>query len=720
MRTGSGWAALLVAAAVLAINPLTPTAAAPPTRADQAPVVPAWANAENRVGDADPSRVAEIQVVMRWRDPAALARSIREVSTPGSSAYGDYLTPATFRSRFAPLPREVDRVEAWLRGAGLEVGSGPENHLFVPARGTLGRLAQAFGVTFGRYRTAGTILTAPDMTPNIPIPLLATVAGVRGLDQGWLLLSPDGGPPVPLPLPDEPPTPADTTPPNALVYGPPCSSYDGELVDRSLPRVGGAPPPAAGCGTTVAQLRAMYGLDRLLAQGIDGRGQTIVITGSHAIQTLPGDLATWSSRFGLPTMKPGQLTQLSYPGAYQTPVAEPILRPEVWAVQAHMLCEYIHAAAPGANILYYGSTTSFDLQTGTAIAVDAKLGDVVVNGWYTLGEGGGNAADVALVSQTAQQAAMTGISVLFASGSVGDNTDQGGMASPEYPANDPMVTAVGATSAIFGRAGLVAEVGWAKTQSEIKNGSWKVLDRTTYRGSGGGTSTLQPQPDYQAGVVPDSIARRADGTRGRAVPDVAVMGDPETGLNIGLTQHFPDGIDRYAERHLATDESATGLFAAVVTLLNQRAGMNHGFLNRALYGLYRQHPEAFNDVVPDGHRGAGVVTTYQDGATPASGLRRLLKTFEQFRSNRTAVGYDTVTGLGSPTPCLLDFLGGVKDAACSRAAAIPGPAAPAVEAHGTLPNTSPTLPARLPWAITLATAGGWLGRRRWPSGRPRT
>ena len=82
------------------------------------------------------------------------------------------------------------------------------------------------------------------------------------------------------------------------------------------------------------------------------------------------------------------------------------------------------------------------------------------------------------------------------------------------------------------------------------------------RRSGGGTSAVHDQPDYQKGVVPLRLARRTDGSLGRAVPDVAVNGDAETGLVIGLTQRFPDGTDHYAERRHASDESATAVFAA--------------------------------------------------------------------------------------------------------------------------------------------------------------
>jgi subtilase family serine protease len=269
-----------------------------------------------------------------------------------------------------------------------------------------------------------------------------------------------------------------------------------------------------------------------------------------------------------------------------------------------------------------------------------------VNGLYSAGENT-NSAEIAQINQTAQQAAATGISLLFASGSIGDNSSQGSKPSPEYPANDPLVTAVGATSLIVGRGGVMREVGWAKASATLKDGAWTDDPRPTFRGSGGGTSAVHDQPDYQKGVVPDRLAKRPGGGRGRTVPDVAVNGDAETGIVIGLTQRFPDGRDRYAERRHASDESATAVFAGLLALANQAAGKDLGFVNPALYALHAKG--AFRDIVPDGTLGAGIRTEYADGATPAKGTKSVLKTFEQYDSNVPASGYDTCTGLGSPS-----------------------------------------------------------------------
>jgi subtilase family serine protease len=625
--------------AAAARAPLAPAWAAPAS-------APAFATAAALVGPVPDDAVVEVSVVLPLREEAALRALVARVSDPASPSYRSFLTTDAFRARFAPTPAQALAVAGWLSARGLEVGTVPAGRAFVPARGPARVVERAFATELGLFRDGDRLLRAP-LTGHLVPP---GAVGVRGLADEPVLEGAGeptgtaaGDEPFPVPLPDMPATPADSTPPTAVVYAAPCSSYDGQVVPKGLPRFGRSVPAAVSCGTTVAQQRKAYGADRLLAKGVDGSGQTVVVVGSHAIQTLPGDVAEWSERRGLPAMKPGQLTQLSYPTAYQTPTAEPVLRPQVWALQSHMIVENIHAMAPGADVVYLGTTSSLDLTNGTTLAVDAHLGDVVMNGWYSAGENS-NPATMAQVEHTAMQAAAQGISLLFATGSIGDLSSQGQQPSPVSPATEPLVTAVGATSLVVDRRGGLREVGWAKAQLLLEDGVWEDAAASTFRGSGGGVSALHDQPDYQRGAVPARLSERADGTLGRTVPDVAVNGDAETGLVIGMTQRFPDGTDRYAERRHASGESATAVFAALVALANDASGGPLGFLNPLLYATRG----ALHDVVPSGRLGARVRTDFVAGDSGETA--RVLKVFESYESNPAARGYDTSTGLGSPTP----------------------------------------------------------------------
>lgn len=650
---------LLIAVVALAAAAAPLPARAHPPVVPLAGHLPSWATPANRVGPADPAAEIEVQLLLPWRDPAAARAYARSVSDPGSPAYRRFLTPAGFRDRFAPAPATVTAVQEWFRASGLRAGTGPANRIVVPARGTVAQVARAFGTTLGRYRAGGQVLRAPDRAPTLPATIARRIRGVRGLDESTALIRPDADalvlPVLPV-LPDEPPTPADTPPPAAVVYAKPCSAYDGEKVATKVPAYAERrkPYPYVTCATTPAQLRSAYGVPK----GLDGSGQTIVMTGSHAIKRLPADLNEWSKRRGIPVLKDGQLQQISHPGGFQAP-SDPnasILRPQVWAVQTATLFEHIRAVAPAANLVYVGSTSSFDIPTATLLAVDAKLGNVVVNGWYTVSENVPQ-PEADLISQIAEQAASTGISLLFASGDLGDGTRSGsGSPGPVYPANDPMVTAVGATSLLLGKGGrYLRELAWARSTAVLTDGEWEDPEDATYRASGGGVSNRFDRPEYQEGVVPDAVAERETAAGfGRVVPDIAVTGDGETAMLIGYTQRFPDGTDRYSERRLATDTSATALFGAFVALLNQRAEEDHGFVNPLLYQTWSKHRGGFRDIVPSRRPSARVRIDYVSGASGEK--RTVLKIFEDFTEAAPRKGFDTATGLGSPSPAFWKYV----------------------------------------------------------------
>src|SRR6185436_18419886 len=101
-------------------------------------------------------------------------------------------------------------------------------------------------------------------------------------------------------------------------------------------------------------------------------------------------------------------------------------------------------------------------------------------------------------------------------------------------------------------------------------------------GAGGGVSQIFAAPSYESGL----------GFSGRAIPDVAALGDPQTGLLVGQTQSFPDG-NYYDEYRIGGTSLSSPIFAGLMALLDQARGRHHGFANPLFY----QHASAFYDVV---------------------------------------------------------------------------------------------------------------------------
>ena len=137
------------------------------------------------------------------------------------------------------------------------------------------------------------------------------------------------------------------------------------------------------------------------------------------------------------------------------------------------------------------------------------------------------------------------------------------------------------------------------------------------------------------------------GTMHRVVPDVAMVGDPNTGFLVGQSQTFPDGSIRYSEYRIGGTSLSSPLFAGVVAVANQVHGAPLGFLNPRLYSL--SGSSALRDV-DHGRRvtDAVVRVDYVNGFDASDGTVTSLRTLNQTGTIYTRPGYDDVTGVGSP------------------------------------------------------------------------
>ena len=242
--------------------------------------------------------------------------------------------------------------------------------------------------------------------------------------------------------------------------------------------------------------------------------------------------------------------------------------------------------APGARIVYVGASDCLSgLDNAWASAIDNHIANVITNSW-TDGTDDINLLGtdyVAFYQQFSLEAALTGITVNFSSGDSGDHTAGGtdlAAKTVEFPADLPYVTGVGGSSVLIGRQGQwLGEYGWQNAYSTLTNGTWTPAPPGTYNsGGGGGTSQLFTQPFYQAGKVPTSISEYYGKTPMRAVPDIAMAADPNTGFEVGETQVFPDGTywDQY---RIGGTSLSSPLLAGVVAVADQAHGHSLGFIN---------------------------------------------------------------------------------------------------------------------------------------------
>jgi subtilase family serine protease len=166
-------------------------------------------------------------------------------------------------------------------------------------------------------------------------------------------------------------------------------------------------------------------------------------------------------------------------------------------------------------------------------------------------------------------------------------------------------------------------------------------------GGGGGSSRIFAQPWYQRGIVPPSLAG-VHGGRDRVVPDVAMDADPYTGgLLVGETMTFPHhGGVHYIEAEEGGTSLASPLFAGVMAVADQAAGGPLGFANPLLYSVGGTF--AYHDIVGPSHRIAAAATVFNNYFDASDGRDFQLAIANKDTSLRTRIGYDNVTGLGSP------------------------------------------------------------------------
>jgi subtilase family serine protease len=642
--------AALVACAVAGAVPAT--AAGATSRTVLPNSAPNWATPSSQVGSAPNAQDKTFWVFLKFRNSSALDQTIDAVSNPSSASYGHYLTPDQFHARFAPTNAAVNAVKAWLKNAGFSVSSNtPTNNRWVEATGDVARIEKAFDTQIRTYRHASRVMQAPNGDLSIPRSVARSVTGVTGLDGSDRLMKPGAttSNPTPGDLPGAPPSPA-------FVNAPPCSAYWAEKKATGTPPAYGQTQPYAPCGYQPKQLEGAYGVSNAIKSGNNGKGQTVAIIDAFAAPTIEQDANTYSGLHGLPKVK---FSQIVPPGIFNAPADDPC-DPQGWYGEETLDVEAVHSMAPGANVLYVGGQDCNDESLIAAMnnIVDHNRAQIITNSYGNAGEDEPKGLLKAW-NDTFRQASVEGIGVYFSSGDDGDEIADIGYRAADFPASDPLVTAVGGTSLGVGKNNnYLFETGWGTSISSLSDGAWDPTPPGDYLyGGGGGTSQLFAEPGYQKGVVPNRIARYFGGRPGRAVPDIATVGDPNTGMLVGQTQTFPDGSVKYSEYRLGGTSLSSPLMAGIMALADQAGGTRHGFANPLFYA--RAGSSLFKDIVNPTSQLADVRNDYVNGVDATDGISTSLRSFNTTGTIATRPGYDDVTGVGSPNG--QSFLNGIAN-----------------------------------------------------------
>jgi subtilase family serine protease len=628
------------------------------------------------LGPVSPSIPIEITVWLKVRDATALDSTLAAQADQGAA----WLSNEQMQSRHAPGAEAVTAVSHFLKEQGLTVtGIGPQN-LFVKASATVATVESAFRVELHRYQLRYQLLHASSSAPTLPTgiaPLVASIGGLSDLRAQPYFARPTVSPgamtniarqtdpeavkPRPLPF---------NAKANGLVFSARCfraptsvsfsdpiagvtASFEGNRYGADVTNTTqGTLPP---CGYQPSDLQTAYNLTPLYKAGLDGTGTTVAIVDAYGSTTIAADVAAFSTAMGLP---PANLTIIGTPteSNFSTDGNAG------WATETTLDVEWVHAIAPGANIVLVVTPTNFfsDLLAGVATASMQPGVVAISNSWGGFESFTDNptrqAADTIFKMANAK-----GQTVNFASGDYGNFVVFLPWVDVSWPTSSPYVTGVGGVSVgLDANKHITLQTSWGNNISLLSFGGTPFdppLNFGFQFGGGGGTSNVYRQPGYQRGL----------GGERRLVPDISWVADPYTGVEIIYTG---DALgDQFIEVIGGTSASCP-MFSGLWGIATQRA---HHKLGPAAPRLYQLPAGAITDVLASPtseHNVTGDLTdangpqelTTWELALPLQGQQTFFSTLYNspfsptwwaltFGTDSTLAagpGWDPATGLGVP------------------------------------------------------------------------
>ncbi|MCY0903142.1 MAG: protease pro-enzyme activation domain-containing protein, partial [Firmicutes bacterium] len=168
--------------ALLATSPVAFAAATTTTWSATNTQATTLADATN-LGTLPADTPLQIVVGLSLNHPDALRQYIQSISTPGTSTFGDSLTPSEFTATYGPTDAQVQSVTDYLSQAGLSDISVSSNNLLITADGSASQIDTAFNTQLDQFSQAGQTVYANVTPAEVPSSLQGVVAGVLGLNN---------------------------------------------------------------------------------------------------------------------------------------------------------------------------------------------------------------------------------------------------------------------------------------------------------------------------------------------------------------------------------------------------------------------------------------------------------------------------------------------------------------------------------------------------------
>jgi len=652
------------------------------------------------LGPEDPQKEVEITVVLKRHNETMFQQVLQQLYTAGSPLFHRWLTMEQYAANFAPTAADVKTVSDFLATRSLSIVRTDDFNAYVIARGTVANVENAFHVEINRFSLNGSTYHANTNDVSLDEPISGLVSAVTGLDnvgfesQVRQPINPSTGqPPAPIYLEDLPPggfinacfgVPEEDTFHTGSFW--PFFNYTGQKYDANAWNLTGG----TRCAYTPHQVQDGYGLTAVYGAGNDAHYQGIGIVVAYGSPTIAADESYFAGNYGLTVPR----MDIHWSGNLTLNVD--------WALETTLDVEYASAMAPGALIDLWIASDPSGLPTTLLDAVqhhcdDAPCVNQISNSWGSP-ESLHSANELNFIDSVAQQASLLGISLQFSSGDDGDFQKRIGKVDVEAPASDPLVTAVGGTSLVMNSDdSILFQTGWGTNLTQIASNSFAddPPEHLGFQaGAGGGTSSFFVGKLWQQGCFGITVSCGRPGVH-RKVPDIALLADPYTGVQIIHTEDFDSSKGRFVVDVTGGTSLATPMFSGVWALANEyyadqivnTYGASLG--PAAVYGYWDQkyYPAAIKDISEssfsnrEGYNVTGCEhRLFKKGCHPNYSAGYLIDATGPFvsaimaeeptaprnwyvvgfgtdSSLHTGVGWDPVTGVGVPNG--MEFLTGI-------------------------------------------------------------
>jgi subtilase family serine protease len=643
---------------------------------------------------AGPAYVSHMQVsvMVKPQNAQGLVAYAEQASDPSSPLYRHFLTPQQIANQFGASQQDYQKAASYFAQNGLKVAGWPQR-LALSVSGSQAAMERAFGTSFGVYVKDGQQFVAPAGTPHFsqaePVAGVQNLVGIRRLHTYLITLPPRSGSGSNGYSPQQLREAFDFT-------GAYSKGYTGAGVTVGIIGTG---PINVGNRSNLCDdkdldaLKSTFNTNAATVCEVDVTGIDVLAGLSAGPSPIPTAVPSTPNPLATPNPNGTPGTSLfPYANAFSTPPpvtsnctqSLPACNPEDG--EAQLDTQQVATLAPGATVDFYLAynqdctnvyfpnqcatpppAPATPVPSGTYVqpllglpesdteieeAIAQNKADVISIS-YGIGEpqNVGAAYDANGVGyQTEEMAALAaeGVAVFVSSGDSGSAECLSGGAAGylaekcvSYPAGDPNVTSVGGVNAPINEFG------------QLTNNitAWGTTTQLGAAGSGGGVSTIFAAPSWQKSAI---------GATMRTQPDVAMIGDPNTGVaiyaNSGLTgsSTVPSGLFPIGGTSVAAPEMAA-MWAVVLDACkntsvcgNGPSGHSYRLGNAApyFYSIYAAknltgasgfsphlpYAQVFYDVV---YGSNAMVNPVSSTATPVPG-------------EIAGPGYDQTTGVGVP------------------------------------------------------------------------